>query len=562
MALYDESIDIKAPPDMIWQEAHKIASRGRIIFEEPNRLLIATATGLGYVYLLEERADGSTRLRHVVESASNVRDLEGEQDPWDALDALASRTDTTGRAVLGVGSSIALGGSSSLGEQAMTQIKKRAERTARMAKWTPQPVAAEPAPVPEAEGPTETRPRPATRDVQKLEKAAFQSILVKSTPRVFITPIILGLAVLIFVVMLLSGVSLFAPQVEDLIKWGANFGPYTLNQEWWRLLSSVSIHIGVLHLLFNMQCLWNLGNLAERLFGNWTFLLLYLVSGIGGSIASLWWNPTVVSAGASGAIFGVAGGIAMFFLRGKLSVPPSVIRKNLNSILVFVGYNLLYGFGASGINNAAHLGGLATGLVAGALLLRPLPPLKDRSRLWNHLAVFGVALALILSLGFVKQQVNDPLVQLTMAEDLLTAGDFDQAITEIEQVLESDPDLALAHLMLGYAYKNKESYDESIACFTRAIALDPEYAEAYLNRALAYAMTGGYDQVLTDLNKAIDIGLPNPNMTAFAHFLRGVLYADMGEREKAVPDLEKALELGLEPSLEQNAQALLEELGQ
>ena len=116
--------------------------------------------------------------------------------------------------------------------------------------------------------------------------------------------------------------------------------------------------------------------------------------------------------------------------------------------------------------------------------------------------------------------------------------------------------------MLGYAYKNKESYDESIACFTRAIALDPEYAEAYLNRGLVYALAGGYDQILTDLNKAIDIGLPNPNMTAFAHFLRGVLYADMGEREKAVSDLEKALELGLEPSLEQNAQALLEELAQ
>jgi membrane associated rhomboid family serine protease/predicted negative regulator of RcsB-dependent stress response len=394
-----------------------------------------------------------------------------------------------------------------------------------------------------------------------VKRVTFQSLLVESTPRFFITPIILALNVLIFVMMVLSGVSLINPEIEHLLNWGANFGPFTLNQEWWRLLTSVFVHIGVLHLVFNMQCLWNLGSLAERMFGNGAFLMLYLVSGLGGSIASLWWNPRVVGAGASGAIFGVAGGLVVFLYQGKLSIPPMVIKKNLQSILVFVGYNLMYGFAKSGIDNAAHLGGLVTGLVTGALLLRSLPPMVTRSRLWNYVAVLGVVLILILSVGFVRQQIDDPLIKLTAVEQLLTAGEYDQAIAEIEQVLKNDPDLAVAHYYLGNAYGSKEQYDQAIVAYTQAIRLDPQYASAYANRGFSYALTNQYDQAMDDLNQAIEIGISEPGSNAFTHFLRGAIYAEKGERERAISDLERALELGLDPNLKQNAESLLEELG-
>lgn len=391
-------------------------------------------------------------------------------------------------------------------------------------------------------------------------RVTFQGLLIESTPRFFITPIILALDVLILVVMVLSGVSLLDPEIEHLLNWGANFGPFTLNQEWWRLFTSIFVHIGILHLLLNMQCLWNLGNLAERMFGNWAFLMLYVVSGLGGSIASLWWNPRVVSAGASGAIFGVAGGLVIFLYRGKLSMPPVVIKKNLQSVLLFVGYNLLYGFTKSGIDNAAHLGGFVTGLLTGALLLRPLPLLETRSRLWNYLAVLGVVLVLILGVGVVRRQTDDPLIKLTTAEQLLSAGEFDQAIMEIERVLESNPDLAMGHYFLGNAYGNKEQYDKAIAAYTQAIRLDSQYAEAYANRGFSYAIMGQYDQALPDLSKAIEIGISEPGSNAFTYFLRGAVYAEKGEREKAVSDLERALELGLDPNLKQNAESLLDEL--
>src|SRR5262249_58687152 len=142
--------------------------------------------------------------------------------------------------------------------------------------------------------------------------------------------------------------------------------------EWWRLLSSNFAHIGVVHLLLNMWCLWSLGRLAERMFGNWTFLAIYLLSGLGGSLASICWNPSIVSAGASGAVFGVAGGLAAFWYFGKVALPRSIIKRDFASILTFVGYNLSYGFARGGVDNAGHIGGLFVRFSLGALLHRAL----------------------------------------------------------------------------------------------------------------------------------------------------------------------------------------------
>jgi len=132
--------------------------------------------------------------------------------------------------------------------------------------------------------------------------------------------------VVVFVIMVALGVGLLQPTSEQLLIFGANFGPLTVNQQWWRLLSCTFVHIGIMHLLLNMWCLWNLGNLAERMFGNFAFVMLYLLSGLGGSIASLWWNPTIVSAGASSAVFGVAGSVIAFLHFGKVHLPPVAVK--------------------------------------------------------------------------------------------------------------------------------------------------------------------------------------------------------------------------------------------
>ena len=129
--------------------------------------------------------------------------------------------------------------------------------------------------------------------------------LFQLTPRCFVTPAIFWLNIIVFVAMVLTGVNLMDPTSADLIQSGANYGPKTLSGEYWRLLTCTFLHIGVIHLACNMWALWNVGFLVERLVGNVAFLVLYLVSGLLGSIASLYWNPDVPSPGASGAIFGV-----------------------------------------------------------------------------------------------------------------------------------------------------------------------------------------------------------------------------------------------------------------
>lgn len=178
----------------------------------------------------------------------------------------------------------------------------------------------------------------------------------------FITPIILDLNILVFVLMAIGGVNIMLPDTESLLAWGANFRPSTLDGQWWRLLTSCFVHIGIFHLLLNMYALLYIGLMLEPQLGRTRFLSAYLLSGIGGSAASLYWHDLTVSAGASGAIFGLYG-VFLAMLTTNL-IEKSARKALLTSVLVFVGYNLVNGM-KGGIDNAAHIGGLVAGLVIG-----------------------------------------------------------------------------------------------------------------------------------------------------------------------------------------------------
>jgi len=177
---------------------------------------------------------------------------------------------------------------------------------------------------------------------------------------------------LVFMATVVAGSGVFEPNSKILIQWGTNYGPLTLDGEWWRLFTAMFLHFGILHLLLNMWALWSLGTLTERFFGSVHYLLLYLFAGMCGSIASLLWNPGVNSAGASGAIFGVIGGLLAFMVNPQSRMPPSVVFAQRNSALVFIAYNLFNGFSHAGIDNAAHIGGLIGGFSMGWCLARPL----------------------------------------------------------------------------------------------------------------------------------------------------------------------------------------------
>ncbi len=188
----------------------------------------------------------------------------------------------------------------------------------------------------------------------------------------YVTKALVAANVLVFGAAGLAGAGFFTPNAEVLQAWGTNFGPLTTGGQWWRLATSMFLHFGVFHLALNMWALYVGGRLAERLFGRWSFGLLYFASGLAGSLASLIWNPAVNSAGASGAIFGVYGAMLAFFLRKHSAIPSAVINEQRWSGVTFIGFNLMNGFSNAGIDNAAHLGGLTAGFVMGLVMARPI----------------------------------------------------------------------------------------------------------------------------------------------------------------------------------------------
>jgi rhomboid protease GluP len=219
-----------------------------------------------------------------------------------------------------------------------------------------------------------------------------------------VTAAIVAVNVLVFAAMVFSGVSPGLPQIRQLIKWGADYGPLTLTSQPWRILTSNYVHIGILHIVLNMWCLWNLGAWGELIFGRWTYFLTYTTCGLAASIISLWWHPLGVGAGASGAIFGMVGALISALYLGHLGVPGRALRSTLRSLVTFAGYNLFFGSLIPGIDNSAHLGGLACGLGLGAILSRDLRAPSDRQegrRTWVFLVA---AIALIVAFRLVRQR--------------------------------------------------------------------------------------------------------------------------------------------------------------
>jgi rhomboid protease GluP len=206
----------------------------------------------------------------------------------------------------------------------------------------------------------------------KVAFAEFKLHLRTITPRLYVVPTLIALNVLVYAAMVAMGVSPMSPTVVDALHWGADYGPLTQDGQIWRLLTNIFVHFGAIHLCANMLALASSGPIIERLFGGVAFAGLYLVAGITGSLTSLAVHPVTVSAGASGAIFGIYGALGAVVVLHRNAIPRVVLSKLGGVAGSFVAYNIAFGFGHAGIDNAAHLGGLLGGVVAGALLFQPL----------------------------------------------------------------------------------------------------------------------------------------------------------------------------------------------
>ncbi|MFI5457269.1 MAG: rhomboid family intramembrane serine protease [Isosphaerales bacterium] len=213
-----------------------------------------------------------------------------------------------------------------------------------------------------------SRARTLTQDLVR-----FRSALYVATPRVFITPAFILACVAVFAAMVAFGVPVLSPTGPELVDWGANEGVrIVLRREYWRLLTSVFVHGGLIHLAMNMWSLFVIGPLVERLYGNWAFAVLYVAAGLGGAIASVAASPLRIGVGASGAICGVLGALLAFLITHRRSIPVSLLKSLRANVLAIIVFMVILGKIVPNIDQEAHLGGLATGFVCGLLLSRPL----------------------------------------------------------------------------------------------------------------------------------------------------------------------------------------------
>ncbi len=203
------------------------------------------------------------------------------------------------------------------------------------------------------------------------------------------TYVLIGINCAVFIAMVLNGVGFWNPDPYLLLhRWGANSAGYVLEyHEWWRIVTAMFVHAGVLHLATNMWCLWNLGLLAEPLMGSFGVVATYILTGAAGNLLSTLWNwwpylrlegnpdPNFFSpgVGASGAVFGIAGALIVLLKTSRLPVPQNEVNRLRKSVIYFAVINLVIGGGinfgtsmfGSGIrvDNMAHLGGVGCGLL-------------------------------------------------------------------------------------------------------------------------------------------------------------------------------------------------------
>ena len=263
-----------------------------------------------------------------------------------------------------------------------------------------------------------------------------------SKGNMYFTYAIIAINVLVFILMVIDGAGLMEPNGLVHVKWGSNYTPLTLSGDWWRLITNVFIHFGIIHLLANMYFLYMVGVYLEPMLGKVKYITAYLCTGIIASVVSLWWHKDGInSAGASGAIFGMYG-LFLALLTTNL-IPKQMRQPLLQSIVIFVVYNLAYGM-KGGVDNAAHVGGLISGFIIGYIYVFGIKKEKQ-----NEKTALIVPLVLLLSIGGTYGYLQ---------QNKKTTEQRAEAMAEIKEPVHKDTD------------KFKETLQEIASIENKAIA--------------------------------------------------------------------------------------------
>jgi rhomboid protease GluP len=352
----------------------------------------------------------------------------------------------------------------------------------------------------------------------------------------FVSKVLFGINAAVFLGMALAGVSIMNPAVNQLVDWGANYGPLTFGGQPWRLITAVFLHIGIIHLALNMWCLWSLGGLAESLYGSWTFSGIYLVCGLAGALASKVWAFGGVSAGASGAIFGIAGALLASIKLGEFPLPREHTGNIVSSLVTFMVYSMVFGFIQPGIDNANHIGGLVAGLILGALVAKIAP---ERGQWARRLAILLVVLAPVAAGAAWMQRSHAYYAHFDRANNLASEKKLDAAASEYQAALRSRPDYFPAHYNLAIVYFEQKNLPAAENELRRAVELDPRSAKARAFLAEVFRNENNCEYALGEYKNALSL---QPRLQG-VNYEMGLCYLQLGRSDDAIAALRTELNI-------------------
>src|SRR5436305_3101703 len=360
---------------------------------------------------------------------------------------------------------------------------------------------------------------------------------VRNESNISLTHILFGANVAVYLAMAIgSGTVVNFP--GHALLFGANYGPYTLTGQWWRLLTYMFMHGGILHIAFNMWCLWDLGALAESLYGQVTYGAIYIITGAGAGLASVAWNPGVLSVGASGAIFGLAGALIASFYLGEFSLPSIALRGTLRSLLIFAAFNLFFGTMFAGVDNAAHIGGLVIGLILGAAIAKRAP--HEGS---DRLGVIALVLLALIGAGAGVRRWRSGPMRTALGFQAL-GGSQGDPVARLKMIIEQNPNLAPAHFALAQTYFEQQKFSEAEAEFKKVVELQPKSTRARFDLGMTYLSLNRPEEAKATFNGMIQQGLN----TGDAHYGIAMALAMQDKHQDAIQEFQAAVKDGADMS--------------
>jgi membrane associated rhomboid family serine protease/Flp pilus assembly protein TadD len=363
------------------------------------------------------------------------------------------------------------------------------------------------------------------------------------------TLVILALNVAIFMLMEFAGGS---KNPEVLLNFGASYGPFIRRGEYWRLVMPMFLHIGLPHLILNTLGLFVLGRILETIYGYGRFALLYVASGMGGVFLSITLSRHV-SAGASGAIFGIAGAMLTVGYLHRAAVPRRWRRAFGGGILPLIVLNLFLGFSIPGIDNWGHVGGLFVGMLASGLIPPPgldWDPDSTPAEPSQAMVIIPMAIVVLaMSAAVEHHRASQAIARLIEdSRKMQAAGRIDQALQRAQEAARLAPHDDRTHEQLGSLYLRQGQTEEAIREFGEARRLNPLSVPAQRGLARAYRRKGDTERaarIFEDL-------LGEDANTSEGKRLLGDLYLEEKLYAEAIENYQRALELNPEDAATHN----------